>query len=56
MLVSPVVGWMLKKSKPEYYNDEVVKNGYFKGKESVKFVAEVLGRYEHYKNVVPEYK
>jgi membrane-bound lytic murein transglycosylase F len=48
-----VAVWMLKKSKPEYYNDEVVKNGYFKGVESVNFVAEVLNRYEHYRNVVP---
>ncbi|HLP73394.1 MAG TPA: transglycosylase SLT domain-containing protein [Bacteroidales bacterium] len=44
--------WMLKKSIPEYYNDEVVKNGFFTGKESVKFVAQILGRYEHYKNAV----
>jgi membrane-bound lytic murein transglycosylase F len=46
--------WLLKKSEPKYYKDAVVRNGYFKGKESVKFVAEVLDRYEHYKNVIPE--
>jgi membrane-bound lytic murein transglycosylase F len=46
--------WLLKKSEPRYYNDSVVKNGYFKGTESVNFVSEVLGRYEHYKNMVPE--
>lgn len=45
--------WMLKKSKPEYYNDAVVKNGYFKGVESVNFVSEVMNRYEHYRNMVP---
>lgn len=44
--------WMLKKSIPEYYNDAVVKSGFFTGKESVNFVAEILGRYEHYKNAV----
>ncbi len=46
--------WLQKKSQPEYYNDAVVKNGYFKGKESVAFVAQILDRYEHYKNVIPE--
>jgi membrane-bound lytic murein transglycosylase F len=46
--------WMLKKSLPEYYNDEVVKNGKFRGVESVKFVAEIIDRYYHYRNVVPE--
>lgn len=48
--------WLLKKSQPEFYNDPVVKSGYFKGVESVNFVAEVLDRYEHYKNVIPEEK
>ena len=46
--------WMLKKSDPVYYNDIVVKSGYFRGTESVNFVAEVLERYEHYKNLIPE--
>jgi membrane-bound lytic murein transglycosylase F len=46
--------WLLKKSEPEYYNDTVVKNGYFRGTESVKFVSQVLDRFEHYKNVIPE--
>jgi membrane-bound lytic murein transglycosylase F len=46
--------WLLKKSEPQYYNDIVVKNGYFKGKESIAFVHEILDRYEHYKNIIPE--
>lgn len=46
--------WMLKKNLPEYYNDKDVKNGYFKGVESVKFVAEIIDRYNHYRNIVPE--
>jgi membrane-bound lytic murein transglycosylase F len=46
--------WLLKKSLPEYYNDEVVKSGKFRGVESVKFVAEIIDRYSHYRNVVPE--
>ena len=48
-----VADWLLKKSDPQYYNDTVVKNGYFRGTESVAFVDEILRRYEHYKNIVP---
>ena len=48
--------WLLKKSEPQYYKDSVVRNGYFRGKESVKFVSEVLDRFEHYKNIIPEEK
>jgi membrane-bound lytic murein transglycosylase F len=51
-----VAVWMLKKTEPKYYNDSVVKNGYFKGTESVAFVTEILDRYEHYKNILPEEK
>ena len=45
--------WLLKKSEPRYYNDVVVKSGYFRGTESVAFVSEILNRYEHYKNILP---
>ena len=45
--------WLQKKSDPKYFTDSVVKNGYFPGKESVAFVNEVLGRYRHYKNIIP---
>jgi len=48
-----VAVWLLKKSQPVYYNDEVVKNGYFTGVESVNFVSEILERFEHYKNIIP---
>jgi len=48
-----VAVWLLKKSEPEYYNDNVVKNGYFRGKESVAFVSQILDRYGHYKNILP---
>ena len=48
--------WLLKKSEPLYYNDTVVKNGYFRGTESVNFVSQVLERFEHYKNIIPEEK
>jgi membrane-bound lytic murein transglycosylase F len=45
--------WLKKKSDPRYYNDSVVRNGYFRGTESVNFVSEVLNRFEHYKNIIP---
>jgi len=47
-----VAVWLLKKSEPRYFNDAVVKNGYFKGVESVNFVSEILDRYSHYKNIL----
>jgi membrane-bound lytic murein transglycosylase F len=46
--------WLLKKSDPRFFNDTIVKNGYFRGKESVAFVNEVLERYDHYRNIVHE--
>jgi membrane-bound lytic murein transglycosylase F len=48
-----VAYWLLKKSDPRYYNDTVVKNGYFRGTESVNFVSEIIERFEHYKNIIP---
>ena len=47
-----VAVWLLKKSDPVYYNDKVVKNGYFRGTESVNYVSEVLERYDHYRNII----
>lgn len=44
--------WLLKKSDPKYYTDEVVKHGYARGIETYNFVKQVIGRYEHYKNIV----
>jgi membrane-bound lytic murein transglycosylase F len=44
--------WLLKKSDPKYYNDQVVKHGYARGIETYNFVKEVIGRFEHYKNIV----
>jgi len=49
-----VAMWLQKKSDPRYFNDSVVKNGYFTGIESVNFVTEILDRFEHYKNFIPE--
>ena len=44
--------WLLKKSDPIYYTDQVVKHGYARGIETYNFVKEVIGRFEHYKNIV----
>ena len=49
-----VAVWLLKKSDPKYFTDPVVKFGYFKGTESVNFVTEVLERYDHYRNIIPD--
>lgn len=48
-----VAVWLQKKSEPKYYNDADVKNGYFRGKESIAFVSQILDRYSHYKNILP---
>jgi len=47
--------WLSRKSQPVYYNDPVVKSGYFKGTESINFVTEILDRFEHYKNLIPDH-
>lgn len=44
--------WLLKKSDPDYYTDQVVKYGYARGIETFNYVKEVIDRYEHYKNIV----
>ncbi|GAB4329781.1 MAG: transporter substrate-binding domain-containing protein [Bacteroidales bacterium] len=46
--------FLLNKSKPQYYNDSVVKYGYCRGEETYNFVAEILDRYHHYQNMIPE--
>lgn len=40
----------LLKSRPEYYNDPVVKNGYFRGRETVDFVDHVVSIYNYLQN------
>ena len=46
--------FLLLKSNPKYFRDPVVKYGYCRGEEPYNFVTEILERYEHYKNVIPE--
>ena len=45
---------LLNLSKPKYYRDPVVKNGYCRGVETYEYVIEVLQRFEEYKSAFPE--
>lgn len=49
-----VAEMLLNKSKPKYYEDEVVYYGYCRGSEPYKYVNEILSRYEHYKNMTEQ--
>ncbi len=42
---------LLAKSQPEFYNDPIVKYGKVSGKETQRFVNDVLERYDHYKTM-----
>ncbi len=44
--------YLLNKSKKEFYTDEVVRNGYARGTETVKYVAEIFERFDHYKQFI----
>lgn len=44
--------FILLKSKQEYYQDPVCKNGYFRGTETINFVSEVIGRADNYKKKI----
>lgn len=46
--------FIIKKSNPKYYKDPVVKYGYCRGSETYNYVIEIMDRYEHYKNIIPE--
>ena len=46
--------YLLKKSDPEYYNDEVVYYGYCRGIETYNYVDQIMDRYEHYKNIIAQ--
>lgn len=43
--------FLLKKSEPQYYNDEVVKHGYCRGTETYNYVRGIMYRYNHYLNI-----
>ena len=42
----------LMKSRPAFYNDPVVKNGYFRGRETIDFVDNVNETYSFFKNAI----
>ena len=42
--------FLLKKNDPDFYNDPVVKYGYYRGKETVKYVHNTLTTFEKYQN------
>lgn len=44
--------YLLKKAKPKYYNDEVVRNGYCNGKETYAYVKNVIQRFERYSQFI----
>lgn len=46
--------YILKKSEKKYYTDPVVKYGYCRGSETYNYVAEIIERFDHYKNLVVE--
>ncbi len=47
-----VADYLLLKSNPKYYSDPVVKYGYCRGTETYQYVADIMERYGHYKNLV----
>ena len=47
------VGFFIQ-NKTEFYNDTVVRYGYLRGRETYQYVADILERYERYKNIVKE--
>jgi len=49
-----VAYFLLKKSDPEFYHDPVVEHGFCRGEEPFNYVNEILDRYEHYRNFIPE--
>ncbi len=45
--------YILLKSNPEYFNDEVCRFGYFKGRQTTAYVREVLRYYKIYQEKIP---
>ncbi len=44
--------YLLLKSKKKYYTDPVVRNGYCEGRETTKYVREILSRFNHYQQFI----
>jgi membrane-bound lytic murein transglycosylase F len=49
-----VAYWMLQLSKAEYHSDPVVKYGFCRGMEPVTYVAVILDRFDHYRQMVTD--
>lgn len=45
--------FLMHKSNPKFYQDEVVQHGYCTGYQPINYVNEIIERYEHYRNVIP---
>lgn len=46
--------FLRNKSKPAFYNDPVAYYGYVRGEETYQFVEQIIERYEHYTNLLPD--
>ena len=46
-----IADYLVKKSKPEYYNDPVVQFGYCRGHEPVNYVSSILETYDNYTKI-----
>lgn len=49
-----VAAFMLLKANPVYYADPVVRFGYCRGEEPVRYVEDILNRYQHYKRLISD--
>lgn len=47
-----VESYLMKKSSEKFYNDNVVRNGYCRCKETLQFVKDIIQRYERYKQFI----
>lgn len=46
--------FILNKSNPEFYCDTTVKYGSFRGVETYNYVNQIMQRYKHYQNIIPQ--
>lgn len=46
--------FVLNKSNPDYYCDTTVKYGYLRGVETYNYVNQIMQRYKHYQNILPD--
>ena len=44
--------YIQKKSEPDYFNHPEVYHGYFTGRETTRFVTDIMKRYDHYRNII----